>query len=321
MTSDKAFKPIPVCLISGFLGAGKTTLLNNILNADHGLNITVMVNDFGAIDIDSQLLSHQDENSITLKNGCICCSLQNDLVDELKNLLLHPAGAPEYVVIECSGVSDPSKILNTLRYPQVREHFQIDTVVSLINAQYMESLEGEVKHLVMAQLDAADIIIINKIDTVMATDIQQIHRKWLYPEARVIETSFAQVPMHLIFSSLSKNNPRSKPKYQQLVSHDVDHSALFQSWSWSSKQLLCIAKLRALINQLPNSIYRAKGIFYTREYPNERIILQMVGARQEWSKDKQFGAQKQSQLVMIASRDKIDKQDMQSSLDACRDEH
>src|SRR5262245_52316508 len=105
--------PIPVTLVSGFLGAGKTTLLIRILTSDHGLRMAVMVNDFGAINIDSQLIVSQTQTTVSLANGCICCTVESDLIEQLGRLLEDRQNRPEYIVIEASGVSNPSKIANT----------------------------------------------------------------------------------------------------------------------------------------------------------------------------------------------------------------
>ncbi|KLN60347.1 hypothetical protein WH96_11340 [Kiloniella spongiae] len=306
---------IPVCVISGFLGAGKTTLLNNILNGEHGLNITVLVNDFGAIDIDSQLLSKQDGNSISLKNGCICCSLQNDLVNELTQLLNQPDGPPEYIIIECSGVSDPGKIINSLRYPQLREYFQIDTVLTLIDAKMINSLEGEVKYLATAQLDVADIIILNKTDIVSQDEIEKIYHDWLYPAARVLETTYAKVPMDILFSRDHVENASIETEKMLETKHI--HTHLFQSWNWSSTAPVSIEKLRLAITDLPRETYRAKGIFYSDQYPRKRIILQMVGSRQEWSVEESNTDKCVSELVMISTDGEINQLQVERTLNNC----
>ena len=99
--------PIPVTLVSGFLGSGKTTLLNKILGSDHGLRMAVMVNDFGAINIDSELIVSQTQTTLSLANGCICCTVESDLIEQLGRLLGDRQNRPEYILIEASGVSSP----------------------------------------------------------------------------------------------------------------------------------------------------------------------------------------------------------------------
>ena len=303
--------PVPVAVISGFLGSGKTTLVNRVLTGNHGLRITVLVNDFGAIDIDSQLLASQSANSISLKNGCICCNLQNDLVAELQGLLDQAGGPPDFMLIESSGVSDPGKIIHALCYPQLRERFQINTVLTLLNAATINDLEGEFKHLAMAQLDAADIVVINQIDCVDEQQLEQIHEQWLYPAARVLSTSFADIPIALLFA-MHEHDAYETP-FQPLTR---DHGGLFYSYSWTSDKTLQLDALRQFVKTLPNSIFRAKGVFYTEQLAGQRVVLQAVGTRQEWGKDSQISRERRSDLVMIAMQP-IDEPAMQQALDAC----
>jgi G3E family GTPase len=314
---------IPVCVISGFLGAGKTTLLNHILNDDHGLNITVLVNDFAAINIDSQLLETQEENTISLSNGCICCSIQNDLVFELQKLLNRPEGRPEYIIIETSGVSDPSKIINTMRYPQFKGLLHIDTVLTLVNAELINETQAtnqsQVRQLAMAQLDAADIIVLNKVDCASDTQIQQIYRDWFYPNAKVIETNFAKISTDILFSShldhQSKHNNTIANSSEEVKSH-IDHSNLFQTWSWQSKGNLCLKRLRKAINQLPSQVYRAKGFFNVNEAP-QSVVLQLVGHRQEWQKNLKSKSKQCSELVVIGNKNSLDAARLQRLFDEC----
>lgn len=321
MNSKKIQPAIPVCVISGFLGSGKTTLLNHILNGDHGLNITVMVNDFGAINIDSQLLEKQEGNTISLSNGCICCSIQNDLVYELQNLLNQSDGPPEYIVIETSGVSDPTKIINTMRYPQLRDRFQIDTVLTLINAESINEIEGPVKQLAMAQLDAADIILVNKTDCVSDEIIAGIHEQWLYPSARVIETCYANVPLDILFAGEVKDRSAEQGIILSLrkpsQASEQNHSELFQTWSWGTEQAVCINKLRSVIEQFPSNIYRAKGIIFSQQLADTRLILQVVGNRQEWDRSQRWQGVPHTELVVIGAAGSFDQALMQAAFDAC----
>ena len=121
--------PIPVTLLTGFLGAGKTTLLNRILNGQHGLRVGVLVNDFGAINIDAELIEGVEENTIHLTNGCVCCEIRDDLVRSLEQLL-ERADTIDYVILEASGVADPEGSISD-QMPRMQALSQLDPFVEM----------------------------------------------------------------------------------------------------------------------------------------------------------------------------------------------
>lgn len=234
--------PVPVTIVTGFLGAGKTTLLNRILNGDHGLKIAVMVNDFGAINIDSQLVVSANQKTISLANGCICCTVENDLIEQLQTLLHKHDERPEHILIEASGVSDPSKIVNTLRYPRLRVHLNIDAVITLVDAEQFSNLDLEMKSLAMNQLNIADIIVLNKTDRVDAQHLRSLREQWLFPRARVIETQYAQVPLALLLGTESHTNETAEAHHCDNSSTDhcptkQTHDEQFFTVSWSPPKL------------------------------------------------------------------------------------
>jgi len=130
----RATERLPVTLVAGYLGAGKTTLINRILAADTGQKIAVMVNDFGAINIDARLIQARDGGVLQLANGCICCSIQSDLKAQLRDLI-RAADRPDHLVIETSGVSDPARVAAVLQHPGLKEKTRIDAVVTLVDLE------------------------------------------------------------------------------------------------------------------------------------------------------------------------------------------
>ena len=137
MTTRNAM-PIPITIITGFLGAGKTTLLNRLLRAEHGLRLAVLVNDFGAVNIDAQLIVGIEGETISLKNGRICCTIRDDLREAVLGLLARGDAhdAPDAIVIETSGVSDPYAVATTFTHsPELRERTQVDCIVVLVDAE------------------------------------------------------------------------------------------------------------------------------------------------------------------------------------------
>ncbi|MDH4584525.1 GTP-binding protein [Pseudomonas sp. BN415] len=316
--------PIPVTIVSGFLGAGKTTLLNRILTSDHGLRMAVMVNDFGAINIDSQLIVSQTQTMVSLANGCICCTVESDLIEQLGRLLDDRASRPEYIVIEASGVSNPSKIANTLRYPQFREALAIDSILTVVDAEQFGQLDGAMAQLAMEQLDVADIIVVNKMDRVGREQIDALKARWFYPNARVLESQYGEVPLELVlgvgrFKEGWSFRPAATASAPVLAAtREQDHAAIFDTWSFSTERPLSLKALRKTLAALPSEIYRAKGVCHIAEAPGKRCVLHLVGSRSEIKpQDSWEGMAPHTQLIVIGARGAVDAVELRSAFEAC----
>ena len=133
MTEDQKMASIPVTIIGGFLGAGKTTLLNYILSENHGVRAAVLVNDFGAINIDAKLVVGVEGETVTLANGCVCCTIRDDLVGACLGLLQRDE-PPEHLLIELSGVSDPVPVINTFTETDLGTIYSLSTDLSIVDA-------------------------------------------------------------------------------------------------------------------------------------------------------------------------------------------
>lgn len=269
--------PIPVTILAGFLGSGKTTLLNRILHAEQGLRMAVLVNDFGEVNIDTQLIAgDQASDMISLPNGCICCTLFGNLVDVLLKLT-RLAEPPEHILIEASGVSQPHQISGILNVSDLQEHLRLDGIITLVDAENVRKL-SQVVMFIEGQLRDADIIILNKLDLIESDSVDKLVT-WIResaPDARIIPATYVDVPLEFVFGA--NTDGRDIPPLAG--EHDHSHHGLeLETWLYSSDKPLVHDALLHTLEALPSDIYRGKGIVLLADKLNRRTIMQMVGKR------------------------------------------
>ncbi len=293
---------IPVTVIGGYLGAGKTTLLNRILAGAHGLRLAVMVNDFGSVNIDAALIESRDGETISFTNGCICCSIGDNLAAALHDLAERPEG-PDHIVIEASGVADPATIAG---YAMCHPRLGLDGMVILADAETVRARADDkyVGDLVRRQLAAADVIVLSKIDLADEETCRQVQR-WIVnevPHARLIAGAEAAAVAELLLA-----NDIDIPSRPRASAPAGLHARQFAAWTFQRHQPLDGAALRAAIDALPSTVVRAKGIVSLAEAPEARFVLQLVGRR--WSLEAQPGRGMPfacSEIVCIGLAEQLD---------------
>lgn len=278
-------RPIPLTVVGGFLGAGKTTLVNAVLAQAQARRLAILVNDFGALSIDSALVSSRGQRTVSLANGCVCCTLVNGLAQALLDVLSFDP-PPDHVLIEASGVADPRRIAQIARADRA---FAQDATVVLAAADQIRTLASDryVGDTVVRQLVAADLIVLNKVDLVDQGDSDAI-AGWLHDVAngaRVVRVAHAALPCDVVLGLRGADgtaSDRVSPGWRRLRGYPVvDHGSTFATRTFRRDEPLCEAALRDALDALPHGLLRAKG-FVRFDSAAERVhLVQAVGRR--WS--------------------------------------
>ncbi|MCR9136473.1 MAG: GTP-binding protein [Alphaproteobacteria bacterium] len=196
---NRIAEPIPVTVLTGYLGAGKTTLLNRILSEDHGKRYAVIVNEFGEIGIDNDLIVESDEEIYEMNNGCVCCTVRGDLIRVVEGLMRRP-GRFDAIVVETTGLADPAPVAQTFFMDDdVRAKTRLDAVVALVDAKHLplrlkDSREAE------DQIAFADVVLLNKTDLVEGEELARLEQaiRAINPSARIHRTERAGVALEKV---------------------------------------------------------------------------------------------------------------------------
>ena len=317
---------LPVTIITGFLGSGKTTLLNHILTNQAGLKTAVLVNEFGEIGIDNELLITTGDDMVELNNGCVCCTINNDLVNAVYKVL-ERSEKIDYLVVETTGLADPLPVALTFLGTDLRDLTRLDSIVTVVDAENF-SLDLFNSEAAQSQIAYGDIILLNKADLVDEADLDalEVRLRDLKEGARIIRTVRGQVPLSLILSiGLFESDKYFQPESEHRHDHDHEHhdhehhshhleNDGFTSISFQSDRPFSIKKFQHFLDhQLPINVFRAKGILWFDESP-KRHIFHLSGKRFSLDDDQWKGSPK-NQLVLIGQD--LDHDTLRSQLESC----
>ncbi|MGR3781419.1 MAG: CobW family GTP-binding protein [Albimonas sp.] len=256
--------PLPVTVISGYLGAGKTTLVNRLLTEAHGRRITVLVNDFGEIPLDESLIVNRDGDTLSLANGCMCCSIGGDLFDALDRILEARPRA-EHLVIETSGVADPAKVA---QIAMAEPEMALALTATLVDAANFEAglADPLLADTLVRQVRAAGLVVISKADHAGAEATAALAERLgaMAPATPRVEAAFGALPIEMLL------DPAEAPAPADHVcgpdcghDHAQDHGSHYRSWSWSGPEALDAAAAQALVAAEDLGLYRLKGVART----------------------------------------------------------
>ena len=313
---------IPVTILTGFLGSGKTTLLNNILTEEHGRKIAVIINEFGEIGIDGDLVIKDEDSVLELANGCLCCTVKGDLTKIVIDLI--KSGRKfEHLMIETTGIANPAPVAEVFYFdPLINNKFFVNGIVTLVDSVNVD------KHLddndeCYKQIAFADLLLINKTDLVDEDRLKDIYKivRLVNPMARQIPCSKALVDISLILNVESLHERMLKEDPEEVHhEHGHEHNSPIESLSISLSGAFNQAQLRYWLSTLlfdrSDTIYRMKGIIHVagRE---EKLIFQSVhrlfedAIGEKW----QEGEEKVSKIVFIGEN--LDKEELRNGFNSC----
>lgn len=236
--------PLPLTVVAGYLGAGKTTFINRLLSGNHGLRLMVLVNDFGAINIDAALMASATEDTIALTNGCVCCTMGADLFMALGDAL-DRRPRPDHLIVEASGVADPARIANAaLAEPDLA----YAGILTVVDGQQIQALSRDalIGPQIRDQITCADLVVVSKLATLPETLSKMLAD---LSDAAIVVAEVLPDPAALLFSM-----PSAAP------TTSISPHPAYQGWSYDGPATIEHEALSGVISARPKSLFRLKGI-------------------------------------------------------------
>jgi G3E family GTPase len=314
---------IPATIVTGFLGSGKTTLINNILRKEHGKAIAVIVNEFGEISIDGQLVVRDEQAELVeFNNGCLCCTVRGDLIQTLQRLRSR-AGNLEGILVETTGLADPAPVASTFFVAdEIKSGIRLDSFVTVVDAINLE-LNLEQSNEAVEQVAFSDIVLINKVDLASTELLKTVEARvrGLNPLATIYHTTNAEIDVDRVIGVGAFDLVKKlEVDPQFLGDHEHEHDGDVRSFVLEERRPIDVNRFVLWMNDVAQlrgqDLYRTKGIFNARGF-KERIVFQSVRMLTTMRPDRPWseGEERISQFVVIGKN--IDRAEFSAGLERC----
>lgn len=320
----------PITLLTGYLGAGKTTLMNHVLTNQEGYKVAVIVNDIGEVNIDAKLIAdggfikEEDKgNVVPLSNGCICCTLKEDLMNQIIDIL--KTGTFDYILIEASGICEPLPIAQTITYlsdmlekSKMPVRCKLDNIVTVVDALRLASEFGcgdalvkddideeDIENLLIEQIEFCNVIVLNKVDEVSTEELNEVKTviKTLQPTAKIIETNYAKVNVKEIMETqnfdfeeiagsagwvkeLEKDDDEEEHHHDHHHNEDEGEAEEYgiSTFVYTLRKPFNIQKFEAYVNEnFPKSVIRCKGLVWFKNDNDMSYLFEQAGKQMKLS--------------------------------------